>query len=70
MYNIYKMLDMCVWGGAGVEYLTFDILLLVKFEKKVIGNYFFTPIIFKNLLKTGFSLRNTLITYVSGVFGF
>ena len=44
---------MCV----GVEYLNFDIL---------IGNKFCTPINFKNTLKTGFSLRNILITICVG----
>ena len=37
---------------VGVEYLTFDILLHNKSEKKVIGNWLYTPKIFKNPLKT------------------
>ena len=41
---------MCV----AVEYLTFDILLHAKSEKKVIGNQICTPIIFKNPLKNSF----------------
>ena len=38
--------------GGRIEYLTFDILLQAKFEQRVIGNYFCTPINFKNQLKT------------------
>ena len=45
---------MCV----GVEYLTFDILLIAKSNQKGIGNQFCSSIILKNSLKTGFSLRN------------
>ena len=55
---------MCV----DVDYLTFDILLLSKSEQKVTGNQLCLPIIFLNLLKTDFSLRNILTTiFVGGV---
>ena len=55
---------MCV----DVDYLTFDILLLSKSEQKVTGNQLCSPIIFLNLLKTDFSLRNILTTiFVGGV---
>jgi hypothetical protein len=56
---------MCVGEG----YLTFDNLLYTKSEQKAIGNLFCTPIIFTNPLKTGFSLKNLLLNFVSGVFG-
>ena len=39
-----------------------EILLHAKSKQKVIGNSICTPIIFKNPLETGFSLRNILIT--------
>ena len=54
---------MCV----GVEYLTFDILLQAKSEKKVIRKLICTPTIFK---KDFFLLRNMYtFTFVSGAFG-
>ena len=39
-----------------------------KSEQKVLGNWFCMPIIFKNPLKTVFSIKNILIQFVSGVF--
>ena len=39
---------------VGVEFLAFIVLLHTKSEQKVIGNWFYTPIIFKNSLKTCF----------------
>ena len=47
-------MDIRVCGGRISNY--------AKYEQKVIGNYFFTPIILENTLKTGFSLGNKLIT--------
>ena len=44
IYDKYQRLDIRVCGG--VEYLTFDILLHAKPEQKVVGNKFFTPIMF------------------------
>ena len=41
-----------------VEFLSFNVLLHSKSEQKVIGKWFRAPIILKNLLKTGVSLRN------------
>ena len=52
-----------------VEFLAFNVLLCIKSELKYIGNLFCAPIIIKNLLKTGFSIRNILLQFVSGVFG-
>ena len=54
---------MCV----GVEFLTINDLLHTKSEQKVIGYQICTPIIFKNPLKPGFSLRNIVLKFVSGV---
>ena len=54
---------------VGVEFLAFNILLRIRSEQKVLVNLFCAPIIFKNTLKTGFSIRNILIQFVSGVFG-
>ena len=47
----------------------FNILLCIKSEQKVIGNWFRAPIliIFKKKLKTGFSKRTLLLQFVSGV---
>ena len=45
-----------------VEFLAFNVLSHTKSEQKVIGNYLSAP-------KTGFSIRNILIQFVSGVFG-
>ena len=45
---------------VGVEILVFSVLL------KVICNWFCAPIIFKNPLKTSFSIRNILLQFVSG----
>ena len=53
----------------GVEFLPFNVLLHTKSKQKFIGNGFFAPIIFKNPLKPGFSIRNILLQLVSGVFG-
>ena len=50
-----------------VEYLTFYILLHATSEQKRKSNYFCTLIIFKSLLKTGFSLRKILITILCQV---
>ena len=36
--------------------------MYIKSKQKVIGDWFCTPIIFKYALKTGFSIRNLLIT--------
>jgi hypothetical protein len=41
-----------------VEFLTINVLLHTKSEQKVISNYICTPIIIKNPLKPGFSIRN------------
>ena len=47
---------------AGVEFLSFNVLLQhTKSEQKVL-DWFCTQIIFKNPLRTGFSIRNILIT--------
>ena len=44
----------CVWGNNK----TFDILIGIKDVLKVIDNWFSTPIIFENTLKTRVSIRN------------
>ena len=51
---------MCV----GVEILAFDVLLRIKSEQKVIGYLFCAPLILKNPLKPGFSIRNILLKIV------
>ena len=48
----------CMW----VEFLTFNILLYTKSVPNVIGDWFCTPKMFKNPIKTGFSVRNILFT--------
>ena len=53
----------------GVKFLAFNVSLHNKSEQKVIGNGFFAPIIVKNPLKTGFSIKNILLQFISGVFG-
>ena len=47
---------------VGEEFLAFNVLLHTKSRQQVIGNWFCTTIIFKNPLKTGFSIRNIPIT--------
>ena len=47
----------------GVEFLTINVLLHTNSEQKVIGNEICTQIIFKNSLKTGFSIRNILLQF-------
>ena len=59
----YKFL--CV----GVEFLASYFLLHTKSQQNVIVNLLCTPKIFKNPLKPGFSIRNKLLQFVSGVFG-
>ena len=44
------------------------ILKVRNLNNKVTGNKFCTPITIKNPLKTGFSIRNILIQFVSSVF--
>ena len=56
---------LCVWEG-GLEYLTFDIFLHAKFEKKIIVNQICTPIIFKNPLKTCFFIKKYTFTICVG----
>ena len=51
------------------EFLTINVLLHTKSEQKVIGISICTPIIFKDPLKPGFSIRNIVLQFVSGVFG-
>ena len=53
-----------------MEFLTFNVLIHTKSEQKVLGNWFWAPIIFKNPVKTRFSirLRNIFLQFVSGVF--
>ena len=45
----------------------FNVLLCIKSEQRVIGNWFRAPIIFKKLLKNGISKRTLLLQFVSGV---
>ena len=45
----------------GVKFLAFIVLLRIKSKQKVNGNWFYTPIIFKNPLKTDFSIKNILL---------
>ena len=52
----------------GVEFLAFNVLLCIKSEQKVIGNWFCTNN-HKKCLKTGYSIKNILLQFVSGVFG-
>ena len=42
------------------KFITINVILHTKSEQKVIGNWFCTLIIFKNRLKTGFSIRNII----------
>jgi len=51
---------------VGVEFLTINVLLHTKSEQKVIDNKICTPIIFKNPLKPGFSIRNILLQFYIG----
>ena len=48
----------------GVKSLTIDIYIgiIIKAVPKVIGDWFWKPIMFKSLIKTGFSIRNILFT--------
>ena len=50
------------------EFLAFNVLLHTKSEQKVIDNCFCAPKIFKDPLKTGFSVRHTLLQSSSRIF--
>ena len=39
---------------VGVEFLAFNVLLHTKPEQKMIGNWFWAPIMFKNPLKPAY----------------
>ena len=54
----------------GVEFLTINVLLYTKSEQKKIGIKISTPIIFKNPLKPDFLIRNILLQFVSGMYGY
>ena len=47
----------------GMEYLTFIIFEHFIAVSNLTGNWFCTPIIFKNPMKTSFSIRNILFLY-------
>ena len=53
-----------------VKFLAFNVLINPKSKQKMIGNWFCELIIFKNMLKPGFSIRNILLQFLSGVFGY
>ena len=46
----------------GVGFLTFNILKVTKTVSNLICDWFYTPIIFNNPVKTAFSIRNILFT--------
>ena len=51
---------------VGVDFLTFNVLLHIESERRVIGNWFCEIKIFKYSLKNSFSMRNILITICVG----